>query len=45
LITEYLNLGSSSQGIAGRYILIIGYEFVNWGSGVWAMGTGIFSKQ
>jgi len=26
LITEYLNLGSSSQGIAGKYVLIIGYE-------------------
>jgi len=26
LITEYSNLGSSSQGIAGRYVLIIGYE-------------------
>ena len=26
LITEYSNLGSSSQGIAWRYVLIIGYE-------------------
>ena len=25
MITEYLNLGLSSQGIAGRYVLIIGY--------------------